>query len=277
MALQNAEIENEAELEALLIEDSERIEKGFLILTNQRKTDGLDAMDILGVDFQGILTIVELKVRTDKGQLRQALKYYDWTLSQGLDWFKDAYKQKLGAREISDSMPQIILISPSFDDEMLIETKYIRNDITVRLFKYKPVEVKGTKEIVLFEEDIPGIKAIESKPWVLKDNIDYFIDDEIRTRFLKLIEQIRAIDSKIEEKIERKVIRFFINGRKICETWVTREYFNIGYKTADSENQWEYDKEIKTDDQTLEALNKAKTAYELMKISKRKKKDNDNI
>lgn len=273
MALLEISLENESELESILIQDPEQIEKDFLILSHQKKATGLDAMDIIGVNQDGILTIIELKVRTDKNQLRQTLKYYDYVLNQGLDWFRDAYKEKLGDRQISDSMPQILLISPDFDDEMFIEAKYIREDITIRLFKYKSLIVQEKKEVVLFEEELSSVKIIEEKPWTYNDNINYVKDEAIKSKLNELIEKIKEIDSEIEIKPDRRVFRFYISGKKACDIYVKQKYINIGYKTIEDENGWDYSREIKTDEQFIEAYNYINTAYELMKNQKRKRKN----
>ncbi len=273
MALVEVSLSNEAELESILVQDPDQIEIGFTVLSHQKKTDGTDALDILGVSQEGILSIIELKVRTDKNQLRQAFKYYDYIMKQGLDWFREAYKDKIGDRSIIDVMPQIMLISPDFDEEMLIEAKYLRDDITVRLFKYKAVLANSKKEIVLFEQDIPTVKIIEEKPWVFSDNERYIKDEEVRAKFNDLVSKIKSIDSEIEEKPDRRVVRYFISGRKICDIYVKQKYINVGYKTADDENGWDYAKEIKTEDQFIEILNLIKTAYELMKTQKKKRKN----
>lgn len=273
MALKETLLSSEAELESILVQDPDQIELGFIVLSHQKKTDGTDAMDILGITSEGILTVIELKVRTDKNQLRQALKYYDYVMKQGLDWFREAYRDKLTKNTINDAMPQIVLISPDFEEDMLIEAKYIRDDIIIRLFRYKAVLSQGKNEIVLFEENISQIQVIEEKPWVLDDNINCVKEESVRILLIDLIKNIKDIDAEIEQKPDRRVIRFFINGRKICDLYVRQKYLNVGYKTANDENGWDYSKEVQTDEQFIEALNLIKTAYELMKSQKRKKRN----
>ena len=136
MVLKDAKIKDEAELESILVKEPNQIEEGFKIITHQRKAYGQKKMDILGVDSEGVLTIIELKVLTDVNQLRQALNYYDWIVDQGLDWIADAYKHKLEEIKIEQRMPQIFLIAPDFDEEMIREAKYIRDYIKIRLFRY---------------------------------------------------------------------------------------------------------------------------------------------
>lgn len=62
MSLPEAKIRDEAELESILVKDPDQIEKGFFVLSNQRKAHGQTSMDILGLDSNNVLTILELKV-----------------------------------------------------------------------------------------------------------------------------------------------------------------------------------------------------------------------
>jgi len=43
----------------LLVKDPNQIEEGFKIITHQRRTSGLRRLDILGVDSEGVLTLIE--------------------------------------------------------------------------------------------------------------------------------------------------------------------------------------------------------------------------
>ncbi|VVB74627.1 Endonuclease NucS [uncultured archaeon] len=81
MVLKEAVLKDEAELEALLIKNPAQIEEGFSIITHQ-KTHKSSRLDILGLDSNKTLTLLELKVVSDVGQLRQALSYYTWILDK---------------------------------------------------------------------------------------------------------------------------------------------------------------------------------------------------
>ena len=72
-SINEIKLRDEAELEALLVQNPDQIEKDFTILTHQRKTFGFKTLDILGIDSEGILTLIELKNTIDEGQLRQAI------------------------------------------------------------------------------------------------------------------------------------------------------------------------------------------------------------
>jgi len=271
MALTEVKVNNEAELESILVMDANQIESGFLVLSHQKKTDGTDALDILGIDSEGVLTVIELKVKKDRNQLKQSLKYLDYIMNQGLDWFRDAYKSLLGDRIIQDTFPQIMLIAPDFDEEMLIEAKYIREDLSIRLYRFKSYIVSEKKEIVLFEENISPVKLIEEKPWKYEDNLNYIKDTDVKEKFRILSQAVKKLDANIQEKLDRYVVRYFINGNKICDLHVKQKYINVEFKTKD-ESKWNILNQIKSDEQFEESLVMIKSAYELMK-SKRKKSD----
>src|ERR1035437_964409 len=165
--LKTTTLKNEAELETLLIQNPEQIEEGFKIITSQ-KNNRNGRLDVLGADSEGKMTVIELKVGIDPGQLTQALRYYDDIVKQGLDWYIRAFEpQKIAIKEM---MPQIFLIAPDFDDQTKIQAKYIREDIIVRLFRYQIFDVTGKKEVALNEIEVEELSNIEIKPWSVDDN-----------------------------------------------------------------------------------------------------------
>ncbi len=267
MTLKDATIKDEAELESLLVRDPNQIEEGFKIITHQGKTYGQNKLDILGVDSKGVLTIAELKVTIDVNQLRQALNYYDWILEQGLDWIKDAYKHKLEGIKIEQRIPQIFLIAPDFDEKMIREAKYIRNDIQLRLFRYLAFEINEKKEIKLMETFISKVREIEAKPMSLQDNIGYISDKIIQNLFREMMRKIKGISEKqIEEKSGAYVISYWISGRKFCEIYPKKKWFAIGFKTDENEQKWDWITNITTKAQVEDVYqNKIIKSYELMK------------
>ena len=267
MALKDTKIRDESELEALLVKDPNQIEECFKIITHQRRTSGLKRLDILGVDSEGVLTLIELKVNIDVNQLRQALEYYDWLMGQGIDWIADAYKEKLQGIKLKEQMTQIFLIAPDFDDKMIKEAKYIRTDIKVRLFRYLALEISGNKEIKLMETPIPQPREIEAKPMTIKDNIKYITEKDIQGLFCSTMERIKSIDKEhIEEKAANWAISYWISGKKFCELYPKKKFFAVGYKTDENEQKWDSNTNITEEEQISEIFeNKIKKSYELMK------------
>jgi hypothetical protein len=263
--LKEAKIRDEAELESILVAEPDQIEENFLVLTHQRKAYGLKSMDILGVDSENTLTVVELKVTPDVNQLRQTIQYYDWILQQGIDWISDAYKDRLTDRKIEERMPQIFLIAPDFNEETLTEAKYMREDIKVRCFKYLALDINNKKHIKLIEVQVPPVKEIETKPWTVGDNINYIAKEEIGILFSQLADNIRQLDSKVEEKPGNWRIGYWVSGRKFCELYPKKEYYNVGFKTGGEDQRWDTITDINTHTLSEEAFAHIKNAYDLMK------------
>lgn len=267
MALKPTSLKNETELEAVLVTDPSQIEEGFRVITHQKnKPEQGSRLDILGIDSEGILTLIELKVVVDSNQFNQALAYYDLILEQGVDWYLLAYKDKLrGIDTKEDAMPQIFLIAPDFDIQLLRQIKYLRIDIIVRLFRYQVFEVNGQKEIVLNEIEIPRVKEIERKPWTLKENIDHIKDHTVRKNFEEAIEKIKSISSDIKLDAEGYGVRFWaVNGRKICQIDPKTKSISMGYKT-DTVQKWEWVGNIVDEGQINKIINeKVRYALELM-------------
>ena len=270
MELKDFKVRDEAELESILISQPSLIEKDFMVLSNQRTTNQQKRLDILGVDINGTLTIIELKVVTDPTQLSQSLEYYTWVMDQGLDWFANAYKEKLKDRNIEDNMPQIFLIAPDFANNMKNGVRYIRKELTIRLFRYIPIEIDNKKFIKLIEEKIEPLKEIMEKPWKMTDNISYISNDDIKKLFKESLEKVKNIEKgKIKEKIVKLVISYWINGLKFCEFYPKKEYFAVGFKTDELDTGWTWQTEI-SDQQTFDDLlnTKIKYAFNLMKKKK---------
>lgn len=184
----------------------------------------------------------------------------------GLDWIIDAYKHKLKGIKIEQRMPQIFLIAPDFDEKMIRETKYIRNDIQLRLFRYLAFGINEKKEIKLMETSISKVREIETKPMSLQDNIGYISDQSIQNLFREMMRKIKRINEKqIEEKSGNWFISYWISGRKFCEISPKKKWFGIGFKTDENEQKWDWIN-ITTKAQVEDVFqNKIIKSYNLMK------------
>ncbi|MDD5163183.1 MAG: hypothetical protein PHD95_03165 [Candidatus ainarchaeum sp.] len=260
MVLKEAKLKDEAELESILVKNPEQIEDGFKVLTHQKKAHGQDRMDILGIDSQKVLTLVELKVAVDSGQLMQALSYYDWIMEQGLDWIKEAYKT-----DIEDTMPQIFLIAPDFDESMVMQARFIRDDIKIRLFRYLCLEVNSQKEIKLLEQELSRIKLIEEKPKTKDELINKSSEQNIKELIKKAMADIKSLNDSVEETQSNWVFKYWIAGRKFCELEPKRKLFRAWYKTEDPEENWMKDDIITKEQWETIFFQKIKKAFDLMK------------
>ena len=259
--MEEIELRDEAELESIIRRNPSKVEPGLLILIDQRKTIGGRKLDLLAVDNAGILTVIELKARLDEGQLQQALNYYDWTL-QNIDFIRDAYKNKLEQhkREIKDEMPRIILVAPDFSSELVTAAKYVRDDIDIRLLRYKALSIDGKKEIVPFRIEIPGVKEIEEKPKTIDDLSNYIWVPSVITTFRKAVDILSELSNE-EPVTKPHSIKFRYDGRKFAEIHVRQGYFWMALK---GEEDWFYKYDVKTFDDVKSIKDQIKTAIELV-------------
>lgn len=233
MPLKDAEVETETELEGILIDDPQMIEEGFRILKSQRRTTPYSKrLDLLGVDAKGTLTVVELKVKEDDGQLPQAMEYFDWLLERGLSFFRDYFSEQ----NIESKTPRLLLIAPKFSERTIKLSKYISEDIEVSLMRYLCFEIDGKKEIKLVPESVPPRKEIEQPPPKIEDHINYITDEDVREVFAKTIDLIKELDPN---KIKVTLLPYRINfihkstGLKFAELYSRRSYFLVEWKEAD--------------------------------------------
>jgi hypothetical protein len=131
---------SEKELENLLVENPEAIERGMKILGRQIQTD-TGPLDILAVDEDGVLTLIELKNEVDDGQLDQGLRYYDWVRTN-IQWISRSFKE-VDAEEL----PRLILIAPAFSENLRRIAKYV--NVNLDLIEYHVIQLPDGKRGVL--------------------------------------------------------------------------------------------------------------------------------
>ncbi|MBI3860244.1 MAG: hypothetical protein HY296_08475 [Thaumarchaeota archaeon] len=236
MAFRVCDIESEAELEAILTGSPSSIEDGFRILKSQRRTKPYGKrLDLDGVDSEGTLTVVELKLGEDNSQLLQALEYYDYLLERGLSFFR-AYSNV----EIEDKPPRIILIAKSFDERTKKVVKYVSEEIQVTLKQIALCyEIGGSKHVQLLDLELPRKQEIEEKPASLEGLEARIKNEEVRKAWKETIKMIEELDPS---KVRITLLPYRVNfshsskGLKFAEMYPKREFFWLNWK---SEPEWE--------------------------------------
>jgi hypothetical protein len=248
-------------LESIIRKDPAKVEPGLVIITDQKST-GVGRLDLLGVDSEGVLTLIELKVARDEGQLQQALNYYDWVL-QSIDFIRDAYRQRLEQhkRQIKDLWPRIILVAPDFDRELLTAAKYVREDVDVKFLRYRTFNINGKKELVTFLIELGEIKEIEEKPKTIHDFLEYIGDSSVAQTFNMALEIFAKLSDE-EPVTAHNHYKFRYGGRKFAEIHVRHGYFWIGLK--DETGDWFWKDKVKTTDDIMSIRKEIKKAVELV-------------
>ena len=193
-------------------------------------------MDLLGVDREGVLTVVELKISIDANQLIQALDYYDWVVER-FDWIKHNLPDETVV--VRDQMPQIFLIAPDFDPKLITLAKYVREDVKVRLLRYIALAVgeKRDAHIRCLDVQVPPVSVVEGPPPKFEDQLSYIEDPKVREAFARVKEALQQFSDE-EPLIRGWGVAFYKNGRKFADTAPRREAFTIGWK--DEEKGWDW-------------------------------------
>lgn len=250
MAMEEANIKDETELEAICKKDPEQIEKDLKVIDNQIPIPPTNMrLDLLCVDSKGVLTIVELKVNSDEHQMEQIIMYYDWALSN-LDWIKNAYPK----HKIKDETPRLILVAKTFPPKVVTLAKYISDVVTkVDLFTYKGIKVNEKKEIICVEFPLPPVPEIAEKPKTADEIEGYIKDEKVKKECNKVREYIKNIDiDNIEEAPTKYSITYKFKGRNLCSIDPRTGYFWMGWRHTDG--SWKTEGDIKTFEEAKEII-----------------------
>ncbi len=194
--LQAASLIDEKELELLLRDNIEILNKGWLVISNQVKTDAGKFIDILCMDHDGDMVVVELKKNLTPREVTAQVIDYAASISKmtveeiaqlylsftaGTETLNDAFLKKFKAELDESSVNQkvkMVIVAAKMDDGTERIIRFLRDtyqvDINI-LFFY--VFQCGSERLISrawFEEDLEEIAPAEvsSKgPW----NGEYYV------------------------------------------------------------------------------------------------------
>jgi hypothetical protein len=238
MKIKETSVNSELELEDLLSHEPETIEEGFRILTRQPRTSPKsNRLDLLGVDSEGTLTVIELKVREDDEQIIQALEYFDWLMERGIHFFRDHFSFK----DIELTTPRIILIAPHFSERAKVTCKYLSDDIDISLRRYVCYQIESHKEVKLIEEIVPEPGEIEQPPPDFPKLASYIRVDKVRDAFSKTHELIQAMDTNVTDSLLPYRANYWYRSLKFAQMSPTRDSFWLEWK-QEKGGKWGYKK-----------------------------------
>jgi hypothetical protein len=191
MKLKKISLTEREELEPLIIKDPEVIEEGLKIMTHQLMTNS-GPLDILAIDSDGCLVIMELKVQAVDEHIDQGLRYFDWCF-QNISWIAQAYKQ---FSINTDLPPRLILVSPSFTENVKRIAKYINVDL--QLIEYVALENDNKEKTIVCTQINFGQPPEPAEIPTLDKKLDYFRDKNVRLLFEKVIDELKSKDIEIK-------------------------------------------------------------------------------
>jgi hypothetical protein len=264
--LERIKFKDETELEATLRRRPNKIEDGFRFLTNQpRFLPSRKRLDILGVDSEGTLTILELKVKRDEGQLQQALEYLDLVLRKGLSFYREAFPNA----QIESTWPRIVLVAPSFDPLVINSSRYLNRNIDIQLKRYVGFQMGQLRDIELIEENLEEIceSDLEEAPHDEKELIAKVESKAARELISQTVDLIKSLD---KGRVLTSLLRYRINfiseerGLKFAEIYPrkTKESFIMKWR---EEDQWQPARISNPEDARNLVDSKVKMALEYVK------------
>ena len=238
---------SESTLEDLVRQYCDKIESGLRYLTHQKQAAG-GRLDVLFADAGNGLVVAELKVVEDDDMLFQAIDYYDY-LAKNLEGFS----RLLSAHKIDPKQnPRILLIAPSYSQQMLNRVKWISAPIS--LFRYQIISISGEQIPIFIEEKIEATPVVVKEFTSTDEHVAYIKDASSLARAKKLIADFQAIDrSKVTIDPIKYAISFKYSGTVFAYFSPRRQHFVLS--TYNKDGDWT-NYPINTDDEF-------KAAYEL--------------
>lgn len=247
---------SEAELEDKIRQHPDLIEEGLVFVDRQKSTPR-GPLDLLLVDSKRTLVVAELKVVEDDNMLMQALDYYDYVADK-IDTIKRIYKDH---NIDSTQIPRLMLIAPSFSNQLINRCKWITEDIQISLYSYQYIKFEdGKKEtIVYMPVEIKPRVPIEKEPPSIDEHINYIVPKEIKILAKKILDEIQSWDTaniSISSKRWGVSIKF---KNSIIAYWEPRRNA-IRVSTIDKDNKW-VSYNINTQDEYKNAIEAVDSRY----------------
>lgn len=192
MDLHHIELKEVSELEPLVIEKIEKLEKGLQVLDNQLTIEEYGRPDIFAVDSENSFVLIELKsVKAGSETISQILRYYEWT-NQNLALIARTFPKIKNISAI-----RLFIIAPDFDDGLIRIVRYLELDIN--LIKYITLENTKTQETDLIFEflELESIKRSTSSFKSIDDIINYISDNNIAEEFKKCLSELETLNIEV--------------------------------------------------------------------------------
>lgn len=248
MPFERVSIEDERELEQKVIDEISAIEKGLTVIDNQVPTDGKEKLDILCHDKNRQLVILELKMNEDDDMLFQGLIYLDYC-NRMKSTLKVTYKD---FRVNDEETPRLILLAPSFSDNMLKVVKYI-DTVQIDLYEWEYLKL-GDQEGLYVKPISVAVLKEERRPWSEEKRREWIQNDEVRKNYVKVYDLIKNLNPKVKIvnhydwvscKYRNKVFAYLSVRRTTPYFWLDYKD-KTGFHSVKVENITEFNEELKS-------------------------------
>jgi len=224
---ERVEIEKERDLEDIVKKYPDQVEDGLTYLEHQVHL-GRGFLDVLFVDSKGALVVAELKVSDDEGILTQALKYYD-----SVERDKDRLAHHFTQRKIDeDQEPRILLVAPSFSEEIRKAARHVKPKITLLEFEYLRTK-SGERGLHCKSVNIEA-ESFFKPPVKLEKILTYIYTPKLRETCNEVVRDILDIGDDLDEPkgIGRSEIRFRYKNHWLANIYTRHKMFWVQYARA---------------------------------------------
>lgn len=250
--------ENEKELHSIIEKEIDALEEGLEILKYEFGM-AKGTPDFLCVDSGGRLVIIEVKLQEDENILFQALRYYN-----EIDKERYAIAKMFTDKKIeTGEHPRILLIAEKFSDDLRRLSTLVVPE--VELYEYTVLSLPDGKQGICYHPvSLPKIEEIPTKPRTIKELREYITKDSLKPIFDKLIDEIKAIGTGIEEYARQGSVGFKYKGRQIAWLGPLRKSFDVGAAVIDENSHvvdYEYTRIESGTEDYKETFDKIKSSF----------------
>jgi len=218
------EINEERNLEHLVVQNPESVEKGLVYLSHQHRAGG-KFIDVLAVDANGIFVILELKVGQDDEMLLQALEYYDY-VSSNRDRLAKEYEKR--AKIVAAEDPRIILVASAFTDRLRKAVQYFKP--RTALMEYAYLEGKPGERGLFCREVQFDVEGGFTPPVSLDNALSYINQPKARQAAEKVHAELCKIGRNIEASPRDGYVRYMCKNRVVGDVSLRRTFFHVSWK-----------------------------------------------
>lgn len=223
-AVRQLSVKSEGELEQMLIERPDAIEKGLIVLENQVPASR-GFIDLLAVDADGTLVVIELKRESDDRILTQALEYYDFVRDNSERFAQIYSDHKINARV----EPKLVLTASGYSSTVLASARYINVPLTLYTYAYLGMgEIQG---LYLTEVDIPPPRAFARERLTVEQHVAYITDETANQTCQEVLDWLSSLDpAQIRAHGLKYRISVKYKGNNFVDIIARRSFFLIDWR-----------------------------------------------
>jgi len=144
MSIERIGLESKQELEKMVTNEIDQIEKDLTVICSQVPVNDKTALDILCHDNSGQLVVLQLNVSEDDNMLLQGIQSLDY-----VEKFRSFLKATYSKHKINDeSKPRLVLVAPSFSETLRHAVEHMQG-IHIDLYEWEYLKLGDHKGLRL--------------------------------------------------------------------------------------------------------------------------------